>query len=174
LTNKNNQGETQNHVRQDCTIKCASNKDRNQGTCTLECPGGAQQPFGYRSRPADQRKEKYERTEGRQDTRAGHYARKLLTGAGEVELEIPKLRTLTFETAIIERCRRRESSVEEVLVEMYLAGMPTRRIEDITQLLWDAKLSQPLEREGIRSDRSLAKQTPGRQLSIRIFRWHLF
>ena len=84
---------------------------------------------------------KYERTEGRKDTRAGHYTRKLLTGAGEVELEVPKLRTLTFETAIIERYRRRETSVEEALVEMYLAGVSTRRIEDITELLWDVKLS---------------------------------
>ena len=31
--------------------------------------------------------------------------------------------------------------MEEALVEMYLAGLSTRRIEDITQLLWDAKLS---------------------------------
>ena len=84
---------------------------------------------------------KYERTEVRRDTRAGHYTRKLLTGAGEVELEVPKLRTLTFESAIIERYKRRESSVEEALVEMYLAGVSTRRVEDITQLLWDAKLS---------------------------------
>jgi transposase-like protein len=84
---------------------------------------------------------KYERTEGRQDTRAGHYPRKLLTGAGEVELEVPKLRTLTFETAIIQRYQRREASIEEALVEMYLAGVSTRRIEDITGLLWDAKLS---------------------------------
>ena len=84
---------------------------------------------------------KYERTEQRQDTRAGHYTRRLLTGAGEVALEVPKLRTLTFESAIIERYRRRETSVEEALVEMYLAGVSTRRIEDITELLWDAKLS---------------------------------
>ena len=35
---------------------------------------------------------------------------------------MPKLRQLTFETAIIERYRRRESSVEEALIEMYLAG----------------------------------------------------
>jgi len=84
---------------------------------------------------------KYERTEQRQDTRAGHYTRKLLTGAGEVTLEVPKLRTLTFESAIIDRYRRREISVEEALVEMYLAGVSTRRIEDITELLWDAKLS---------------------------------
>ncbi len=63
-----------------------------------------------------------------------------MTSAGEVDLEIPKLRTLTFETAIIQRYQRREASVEEALVEMYLAGVSTRRIEDITELLWDAKL----------------------------------
>ena len=84
---------------------------------------------------------KYERTEGRRDTRAGHYSRKLLTGAGEIELEMPKLRTLTFETAIIERYKRREASIEEALVEMYLAGVSTRRVEDITEILWNARLS---------------------------------
>jgi transposase-like protein len=66
---------------------------------------------------------KYERTEGRQDMRAGSYERQLHTRAGEVTLKVPKLRSLPFETAIIERYRRRESSVEEALIEMYLAGL---------------------------------------------------
>jgi transposase-like protein len=48
---------------------------------------------------------------------AGHYERKLHTKAGEVRLKIPKLRWQTFDTAIIERYRRRESSVEEALIE---------------------------------------------------------
>jgi hypothetical protein len=47
------------------------------------------------------------------DTRAGNYERNLQTKAGEVRLRVPKLRQQTFETAIIERYRRRESSVEE-------------------------------------------------------------
>jgi hypothetical protein len=55
---------------------------------------------------------RYERTQGRQDTRAGSYERSLHTVAGEVNLKVPKLRRQTFETAIIERYRRRESSVE--------------------------------------------------------------
>jgi putative transposase len=84
---------------------------------------------------------RYERTEGRQDTRAGSYKRKLLTKAGEVELKIPRLRTLPFETAIIQRYQKREISVEEALVEMYLAGVSVRRVEDITQALWGAKVS---------------------------------
>jgi transposase-like protein len=84
---------------------------------------------------------RYERAEGRASTRAGHYGRKLHTTAGEVALKVPKLRTLPFETAIIERYRRRQSSVEEALVEMYLAGVSVRRVEDITEALWGTRVS---------------------------------
>lgn len=84
---------------------------------------------------------KYERAEGRKDTRAGSYERQLQTKAGEVSLKVPKLRSLPFETAIIERYRRRESSVEEALVEMYLAGVSVRRVEGITQALWGTRVS---------------------------------
>ena len=65
--------------------------------------------------------ERHERTDERRNYRSGHYHRKLLTSAGEVDLSVPKLRLAPFETAIIERYRRRESSVEESLIEMYLA-----------------------------------------------------
>ena len=56
-------------------------------------------------------------------------------------LKVPKLRVQTFETAIIERYRRRESSVEEALIEMYLAGVSVRRVEDITEALWGTRVS---------------------------------
>ena len=84
---------------------------------------------------------RYERTEARTDQRAGHYKRKLHTKAGEVELKVPKLRMAKFETAIIERYKRRESSVEEALMEMYLAGVSVRRVEDITEALWGMRVS---------------------------------
>jgi len=84
---------------------------------------------------------RYERTEGRRDTRAGHNERKLHTKAGEVTLKVPKLRKLPFETAVIERYRRRESSVEEALMEMYLAVVSVRRVEDITEALWGTRVS---------------------------------
>jgi putative transposase len=87
------------------------------------------------------RAKKYERTEERRDTRAGHYRRSLETKAGKVTLKVPKLRSLPFETAIIERYRRREASVEEALIEMYLAGVSVRRVEDITEALWGTKVS---------------------------------
>ena len=83
----------------------------------------------------------YEHTEDRTDQRAGHYKRTLHTKAGPVQLKVPKLRKATFETAIIERYRRRESSVEEALIEMYLAGVSVRRVEDITEALWGTRVS---------------------------------
>lgn len=84
---------------------------------------------------------RYERTSDRVDTRAGSYERQLHTKAGEVTLKVPRLRTLAFETQIIDRYRRRESSVEEALVEMYLAGVSVRRVEDITEALWGTRVS---------------------------------
>ena len=48
---------------------------------------------------------------------------------------------MAFETQIIERYRRKESSVEEAMVEMYLAGVSVRRVESITDALWGTKVS---------------------------------
>jgi transposase-like protein len=85
--------------------------------------------------------QRYERSPDRVDTRAGHYTRKLHTKAGEVEVKMPKLRKQTFETAIIERYRRRDISIEEAIVQMYLAGVSVRRVEDITEALWGTRVS---------------------------------
>src|SRR5215510_1311018 len=87
------------------------------------------------------RAQRYERSPERLDTRTECYERSLETKAGEVTLKVPKLRRLPFETVIIERYRRRESSVEEALVELYLAGVSVRRVEDITEALWGTRVS---------------------------------
>ena len=84
---------------------------------------------------------RYERNEQRHGYRSGHYNRNLTTTSGDVTLKVPKLKGISFETAIIERYRRRESSVEEALIEMYLAGVSVRRVEDITEALWGSKVS---------------------------------
>ena len=84
---------------------------------------------------------RYERSPERVDTRAGHYHRGLETRAGRVDLKVPKLRTLPFESQIIERFRCREASVEEALVEMCLAGVSARPVADITEALWGARVS---------------------------------
>lgn len=85
--------------------------------------------------------QRYEHSPDRVDTRAGSYSRKMHTQVGGVELKIPKLRKQTFESAIIERYRRREISVEEAIVQMYLAGVSVRRVEDVTEALWGTRVS---------------------------------
>ena len=87
------------------------------------------------------RASKYERTGDRKGYRSGHYERNFGTTSGEVKLRVPKLKGIQFETAIIERYKRRECSVEEALIEMYLAGVSVRRVEDITETLWGTTIS---------------------------------
>ena len=64
---------------------------------------------------------RYERSAERVDTQGRHYERTLETKVGAVVLKMPKLRSLPFETAIIEGYGRRESSVEEALVAIRAA-----------------------------------------------------
>lgn len=51
---------------------------------------------------------RYERIDARQSYRSGHYDRNLTTISGDVTLHMPRLRGVSFETAIIERYRRGE------------------------------------------------------------------
>ena len=71
--------------------------------------------------------------------------RNLTTTFGGVTLKVPKRKGISFETGIIERYRCRESSVEEALIEMYLASVSVRCVADIAETLWGSKvLSSPI------------------------------
>ena len=85
---------------------------------------------------------RYGRTDERRAYRSGHYRRRLVTGAGELEPSVPKLRGATSATKIIERYRRRESSVEEAMMETCPAGVSTRRIEDAGEVPWGSSASK--------------------------------
>ena len=84
--------------------------------------------------------QRYERSEARRDTRAGHYERNLQTKAGEVRLRIPKLRP-----DLRDRDHRAVPPARELgrgsALEMYLAGVSVRRVEDITEALWGTPVS---------------------------------
>ena len=75
---------------------------------------------------------------------------------------MPKLKGALFESAVIERYRRREQSVEEALIDMYLAGVSTRQVDDISQLLWGDRMpSQTLSdklKKDLRGDRRVARR----------------
>lgn len=61
---------------------------------------------------------RYERTGERKAYRAGHYDRSLTAKVSRLGLKVPKLKGAVFESAVIERYRRREESVEEALIDM--------------------------------------------------------
>ncbi len=84
---------------------------------------------------------RYKRCDKRLDTRADHNARQLHTKAVKVPLKMPGLRSPPFETAIIDRYIRGDSSVAEALLEMSYAGVSMCRVADITEAMWDSRLS---------------------------------
>ncbi len=55
-------------------------------------------------------------------------------------MKVPKLKGAVFESAVIERYRRREESVEQALIDMHLAGVSTRRVDDTGQALWGERM----------------------------------
>ena len=66
----------------------------------------------------------YERTDERAAYRAGHYERGFITTSGQVTLKMPKLKGMRFATAVVERYKRREASVEEAIIEMTWPASP--------------------------------------------------
>jgi putative transposase len=77
--------------------------------------------------------EKGERTEGRLGYRSGYYSRSLITRIGKLELRIPQDRNGRFSTELFERYQRSEKALVAALSEMYVQGVSTRRVKQITE-----------------------------------------
>ena len=84
-----------------------------------------------------------ERTERRRGERNGHYTRGLTTTAGQIEqIRVPRAREMPFLTEVFERYRRMTGSLEEAVLEMYLQGVSTRKVEQITGKLSGTRISK--------------------------------
>lgn len=80
--------------------------------------------------------QKYERSAGRQGYRSGHYKRNFHTTAGEVELNVPKLKGVPFETAIIERYRPLSGKYPYVYVDgVYLKRSWGGEVQNVSILV---------------------------------------
>jgi transposase-like protein len=77
----------------------------------------------------------HERTDTRTTQRNGHRRRLLSTAAGDVELQIPKLRTGTFFPALLERRRRIDRALFAVVMEAWVHGVSTRKVDDLVAAL---------------------------------------
>jgi len=111
----------------------------------------------------------HERRESRTALRNGHRARTLSTTAGDLELRIPKLRTGSFFPSLLERRRRVDQALFAVVMEAYLHGVSTRKVDDLVKALGAdtgisksevSRICADLDTEvGAFRDRSLAEQS---------------
>ena len=111
----------------------------------------------------------WERTEGRTAIRNGSRRRLLSTTAGDLELRIPKLRTGSFFPSLLERRRRIDQALFAVVMEAYLHGVSTRKVDDLVKALGAdtgisksevLRICKDLDEEvGAFRDRSLADTT---------------
>src|SRR6478736_7976025 len=102
--------------------------------------------------------EKGERSEERLGYRSGYYTRSLITRVGKIELRVPQDRAGRFSTELFERYQRSEKALVAALAEMYVQGVSTRKVKQITEELCGhefsaatisratAKLDEELER----------------------------
>ena len=75
-----------------------------------------------------------ELTPTRKGERNGHHQRNLVTPAGKIErLEVPREREVEFGYELLGRYKRMTGNVEEAVLEMYLSGISTRKIGEITE-----------------------------------------
>ena len=79
--------------------------------------------------------EKGERTDGRLGYRSGYYSRFLITRIGKLELRVPQDRQGRFSTELFERYQRWEKALVAALAEMYVQGVSTRKVKQITEEL---------------------------------------
>ena len=77
----------------------------------------------------------HQRTETRTGLRNGHRPRTISTTAGDLELKIPRLRAGSFFPSLLERRRRVDQSLFAVIMEAYLHGTSTRKVDDLVKAL---------------------------------------
>jgi putative transposase len=102
--------------------------------------------------------EKSERVSGRVGYRSGHYRRSLTTRVGNIELRVPQDRQGLFSTEVFERYQRSEKALMDSLVEMYIQGVATRKVKEVTETLCGHSFSSSsVSRVTARLDEDLSK-----------------
>src|SRR5947209_15675651 len=90
---------------------------------------------------------RYERSERRQGYRNGYKPRQLHTRVGTLTLRVPQDREGAFSTQLFARYQRSEKALVLALMEMYVEGVSTRKVRDITEVLCGTSFSKSLVSE---------------------------
>jgi hypothetical protein len=132
-------------------------------TASVRLPRPSTRPHRGRADRRDRRRP-HERTDTRLARRNGHRSRLLTTTAGDLELRIPKLRAGSFFPSLLERRRRVDQALFAVVMEAYLHGVSTRKVDDLVRALGaDSGISKsvprsPLGTPPMRENRAVARR----------------
>jgi transposase-like protein len=85
--------------------------------------------------------EPYQRVDSRKAHRNGYKERSLKTRVGELKLKKPQFREISFATKVFDRYSRVEKALINAVIESYLQGVSTRRVQDIVSRLGVEDLS---------------------------------
>jgi putative transposase len=91
--------------------------------------------------------EPYERSTERRGYRNGYRPRQLNTRVGTLTLQVPQDRDGTFSTQLFARYQRNEKALVLALMEMYIEGVSTRKVREITEVLCGTNFSKSLVSE---------------------------
>jgi putative transposase len=107
----------------------------------------------------------HERTDARLTQRNGHRPKTVTTTAGDLQLQIPKLRAGSFFPSLLERRRRVDQSLFAVIMEAYLHGTSTRKVDDLVKALGaDSGISKSEVSRDLRRARRRGRRVPRPQL----------
>ncbi len=113
---------------------------------------------------------KSERNENRLGYRSGYYGRMLVTRVGKVELRVPQDRQGRFQTQVFERYQRSEKALVAAMLDIYVQGVSTRKVKNITEELCRHEFSSSTVSRVVQTlDAELEKFSlalPGRALSV--------
>lgn len=100
--------------------------------------------------------EKSSRSDGRKGYRSGYYTRNLMTRVGAIELRVPQDRQGLFSTEVFERYQRSEKALVDTLIQMYVQGVSTRKVKEVTETLCGHSFSaSSVSRMTVRLDEEL-------------------
>ena len=86
--------------------------------------------------------EPHERSDDRRDLRNGSRTRGFNTRAGSLDLEIPRARNSNFRPTVIEQFRRTERALVSVIQEAFVAGISTRKMENVLEQMGVGRLAK--------------------------------
>ena len=86
--------------------------------------------------------ERYERSEGRKDSRNGTRERVLQTRIGKITLEVPRHRNVPFKTLVFENYKRSEAALVTVMADMVVNGVSSRKVGTVMEELCGTNFSK--------------------------------